>query len=507
MTTESAVPPSDKLDAGVLRIAGVTVLGAIMAILDTTVVSVALTNFQEVFNASAATVAWTMTGYTLALATVIPLTGWAADRFGTKRLYLASIFLFLVGSVLCGLSWSITSLIVFRVVQGLGGGMLMPLGMTIMTRAAGPARVGRVMAVLGIPMLLGPIGGPILGGWLIQSASWHWIFFINVPIGLIALAYAARVLPKDNPTPSESFDFVGMLLLSPGLALFLYGASQTPETGTVMSGKVLIPALIGVALVVAFVFHAKGKDHPLVDLRLFKHRGLTMSVLTMSLFAMAFFGSMLLLPLYFQQVRFKGTLDTGLLLIPQGLGAMLTMPIAGRLTDKLGPGKFVISGLVILVACLGVFTQISATMPYPAILAVLFVMGMGMGMTMMPTMTAAMAALTHHEVARGSTLMNIVQQSAGSIGTALMSVVYTNAVINRPAAAAVVGVLRTPQAQRPPQAAIDKINEAGVGPLSSAFGITFTVAAVILAFALIPAFLLPRKPAGTPEDVTAVAMH
>ena len=507
MTTDSvAPPPSDKLDGAVLKIAGVTVLGAIMAILDTTVVSVALTKFQEVFNASAATVAWTMTGYTLALATVIPLTGWAADRFGTKRLYLASIFLFLVGSVLCGLSWSIGSLIIFRVIQGLGGGMLMPLGMTIMTHAAGPARVGRVMAVLGIPMLLGPIWGPILGGWLIDAASWHWIFFINVPIGLIALVYASRVLPKDDPTPSESFDFLGMLLLSPGLALFLFGASQTPETGTVMSAKVLIPALIGVALVVAFVFHAKGKEHPLVDLRLFKHRGLTMSVLTMSLFAMAFFGSMLLLPLFFQQVHGETPLKTGLLLIPQGLGAMITMPIAGKLTDKFGPGKFVISGLVLIIGGLAVFTQISATMPYLGILAVLFVMGLGMGMTMMPTMTAAMAALTHHEVARGSTLMNIVQQSAGSIGTAIMSVVYTNAVLARPAAAAVVGVLRTPEAQRPPQAVVDQINAAGVGPLSSAFGVTFTVAAIILAFALIPAFLLPRKPAGTPTDMTA-AMH
>lgn len=157
---DSSSEPSTKLDAAVLKIASVVVLGAIMSILDVTVVSVALPTFMSEFQASYATVAWTMTGYTLALASVIPLTGWAADRFGTKRLYLTALVLFVAGSVLCSFAWDITSLIAFRVVQGFGGGMLMPLGMTIMTRAAGPQRVGRVMAVLGIPMLLGPICGP-----------------------------------------------------------------------------------------------------------------------------------------------------------------------------------------------------------------------------------------------------------------------------------------------------------------------------------------------------------
>ena len=166
------------------------VLGAIMSILDITVVSVALETFQNEFNATSAQVAWTMTGYTLALASVIPLTGWAADRFGTKRLYLLAVVLFTAGSVLCSVAGSLEQLVAFRVLQGLGGGMLMPLGMTILTRAAGPERVGRVMAVLGIPMLLGPIFGPILGGWLIDAASWHWIFLINLPIGLAALVYA-----------------------------------------------------------------------------------------------------------------------------------------------------------------------------------------------------------------------------------------------------------------------------------------------------------------------------
>src|SRR6187431_309122 len=191
----------DHIDAAVLKIAGVVVIGAIMSILDITVVNDALPTFQTVFGSAAhplaySTVAWTVTAYTLALATVIPLTGWAADRFGTKRLYILAVGLFTLGSALCATAVSIEMLILFRVLQGLGGGMLMPLGMTIMTRAAGPARMGRLMAILGVPMLLGPIFGPILGGWLIEVASWHWIFLINVPIGIIAVSYAFWALPS-----------------------------------------------------------------------------------------------------------------------------------------------------------------------------------------------------------------------------------------------------------------------------------------------------------------------
>src|SRR5919112_3096 len=180
------------LDKGVLAVAGVVVLGAVMSILDVTVVNVAINTLAREFDTTLATIQWVATGYTLALATVIPLSGWGADRFGTKRLYMASIAMFVAGSLLSGLAWSSGSLIGFRILQGFGGGLIMPLGMTIMTRAAGPQRVGRVMAVMGVPMLLGPVFGPILGGWLVDSFSWRWIFFINLPIGAIALLLTAR---------------------------------------------------------------------------------------------------------------------------------------------------------------------------------------------------------------------------------------------------------------------------------------------------------------------------
>lgn len=497
MTATETAPVSDKLDRGVLMIAGVVVLGAIMSILDTTVVSVALPTFATAFDSQLSTVAWTMTGYTLALATVIPLTGWAADRFGTKRLYVMALVLFILGSIACAFAWNIFSLITFRVLQGLGGGMLMPLGMTIMTHAAGPKRIGRVMAVLGVPMLLGPIAGPILGGWLIGIASWHWIFIINVPIGIFAVYAAVRVLAKDDPKPSEAFDFVGMLLLAPGLALFLYGVSSIPGAGTIAAAGVLIPVIIGLILMGAFVSHAMRVAHPLIDLRLFKHRQLTISVITMSLFAVAFFGAMLLFPTYFIQVRLESTLSAGLLLAPQGIGAMISMPIAGKLTDKRGPGWIVLTGILMIAAGMSVFTQISATTPYPLILSALFVMGLGMGATMMPIMSAALATLTHHEVARGSTLMNIVQQASGSIGTAVMSVILTNQYLSHPA----VAEFQQAAVQGPQKiAGLDKGVLAQVpGQMADSFSVTYLVAAILIAACLIPAFFLSRK--GAPQVI------
>ncbi|MBJ8346554.1 DHA2 family efflux MFS transporter permease subunit [Antrihabitans sp. YC2-6] len=483
-------PDDDKLDARVFKIAGVVVLSAIMSILDLTVVSVAIPTFKDVFDTSYPIAAWTMTGYTLALATVIPLTGWAADRFGTKRLFILALILFVAGSVLCSFAWDITSLVGFRVLQGLGGGMLMPLGMTIMTHAAGPQRIGRVMAVLGVPMLLGPISGPILGGWLLEAASWHWIFLINVPIGAIALIAAFVVLPSDDPSPSESFDFLGMLLLSPGLALLLFGVSSIPQMGTIASARVLVPAIIGALLVIAFVPHALRTTHPLIDLHLFKNRGLTVAVVSMTLFAIAFFGAGLLFPSYFLQVRGESTLHAGLLLAPQGFGAMLTMPIAGKLVDKIGPGKIVMTGITLIAIGMLAFTQVGTETSYLLLCGSLFVMGLGMGATMMPIMTAALQTLTHHEVARGSTLMNIVNQIAGSIGTATMSVLLTNQIKENPYSDLATLSWTQPDIAKllSPAQIADGLHHA-----ADAFGNTFMVAVVLIVLTLIPAFMLPRS--------------
>jgi EmrB/QacA subfamily drug resistance transporter len=506
VSTQAAAAPN-KIDAAVLKIAGVVVLGAIMSILDITVVSVALPTFQSEFDASYARVAWTMTGYTLALATVIPLTGWAADRFGTKRLYMTALTLFVLGSLLCATADSIGQLIGYRVLQGLGGGMLMPLGMTIMTRAAGPDRIGRLMAILGIPMLLGPIGGPILGGWLIDTASWHWIFLINVPIGAVALIYAARALPKDSPEPSETFDFIGMLMLSPGLASFLYGVSSLPENGTITATEVWAPMVVGAAAVIGFVFYSFKPRHPLLDLRLFRNRNLTVATVALFVFIIAFMGAGLLFPSYFLQVRGESTLTAGLLMAPQGIGAMIMMPIAGTLADKIPVGRTVPFALTLIAAGFFTFTQVDASTSYVLLCGSLFVMGLGMGGTMMPIMTSALKTLTNHDVARGSTLVNILQQIGGSIGAAVMSVILTSELNNstpipgavdpesgEPITEAGLAIALQQKPELAQQFPVDQsIIQRGLEFAADAFATTFTVGFVLVLATFIPVAFLPRR--------------
>ncbi|AXT86049.1 MFS transporter [Aeromicrobium sp. A1-2] len=486
----------DQIDAAVLKVAGVVVLGAIMSILDITVVNVALPTFQRVFSdgngeLQYSLVAWTVTAYTLALATVIPMTGWAADRFGTKRLYITAITLFTLGSALCAMATDINMLIVFRVLQGLGGGMLMPLGMTIMTRAAGPQRMGRVMAILGIPMMLGPIAGPIIGGVLIDQASWHWIFLINLPLGIAAIIYSWMVLPKDAPVPSESFDFFGMALLSPGLAAFLFGISSLPgEGGDFGAPKVWVSVVAGVLLIIAFVFHAFRPEHPLLDLRLFKDRNLTFSIVTMFLFGAAFFGGLLLVPTYFQQIRGESTTAAGWLMVAQGVGAIVTMPIAGSLVDKIPVGRIIPVGLTLIVIGMFPLTQIDASTSYWILIPALFVMGLGMGATMMPLFTSALKTLNNHQVARGSTLLNISQQIASSVGVAVMSVILTNHLNDGEFANAAIGSVRD-------SSILDKVGASniaqGFDQAASAFGSTFWVAWALVVLTLIPAAFLPRR--------------
>jgi EmrB/QacA subfamily drug resistance transporter len=387
--------------------------------------------------------------------------------------------------------------------------MLMPLGMTIMTRAAGPHRMGRLMAILGVPMLLGPILGPILGGWLIEVASWHWIFLINVPLGVIALVYAWFVLAADSPEPSESFDFLGVALMSPGLALFLFGVSSLPtEQGDFGAPRVWVSMLVGVLLMMAFVWHSFRPEHPLLDLRLFRNRNLTVSIVTMFLFGAAFFGGLLLVPTYFQQVRGESTLSAGLLVAPQGLGAMVTMPIAGRLVDKMPVGRIVPFGIVLIVLGMFGLTQVTETTPYPWLIAMLVVMGLGMGSTMMPLFTSALKTLAASQVARGSTLLNITQQIASSCGVALMSVILTNELNDSPVIPGTQNIPGLGDGLRETQAAIlsntrpENLAPLGIDPAAigrgladaaQAFAHTYWVAWVLVALTLVPAFMLPRK--------------
>jgi EmrB/QacA subfamily drug resistance transporter len=495
---------SVKLDRGVLAVAMVVVLGAIMSILDVTVVNVAIKRLATQFDAPLSTIQWVATGYTLALATVIPITGWASARFGTKRLYMISIALFVSGSALAGLSWSAESLIVFRVLQGLGGGMIMPAGMTILTQAAGPKRVGQVMSVVGIPMLLGPICGPILGGYLVDQVSWRWIFFINLPIGIVALFLSARILARDTPRPGERLDAIGLLLLSPGLALLIYGLAKGAQNSDFGTTEVLLTTIAGAVLTLLFVLRALTAGHPLIDLRLLKRRSVAAASGTMVLFTCAFMGAMLLLPLYYQVVRQESALASGLLVAPQGIGAMVTMPVGGKLTDRMGPARVVLIGLLVVIASVAGFTSLlQAGTSYWTLGAVLFVMGLGLGLTMMPTMAAAIQTLGHDEVPRASTMLNIIQQVSASIGTALMSVLLATNLSHK---------LGTPSggSLSATRHVAPSIMQKIAGPMAEAFQSTYWWAVGLFALAFLPALLLPRHKSDeteTPSDAPAMSMH
>ncbi|MFZ0089374.1 MAG: DHA2 family efflux MFS transporter permease subunit [Solirubrobacteraceae bacterium] len=474
----------EPLDRATLIVAGVVMLGAIMSILDTTVVNVAIDHLATAFHSSLTTIQWVVTGYTLALATVIPVSGWAADRFGTKRIYLWSLVLFTIGSVLSGLSWSAGSLIFFRVLQGLGGGLIMPAVMTIMTKKAGPHRMGRVMGVLGVPMLIAPIIGPILGGWLVDDVSWRWIFFINLPIGIIAFILAQIVLERDEPQPTHRMDWLGLVLLSPGLALFIFGLAESSSYGF-GAPRSWGPVVIGVLLIAGFFWHSWRAAAPLIDIRTFTHTRAGAAAGTFMLFAIAFFGALLLIPLYYQSVRGVSALQAGLLLAPQGIGAMVTMPIAGRLTDRFGPNRLPAAGIPLLVIGIAPFAFVTAHTSYVLLCSFSVVLGLGMGVAMMPTMTAAMQAVPAAAIARTSTAMNIIRQSGASIGTAIMSVLLASAITSE--FRFVSGVRPTGGGFASLQHLSGARHAVIAGPLASAFASTFVWAVVLLAVALVPA--------------------
>jgi len=470
-----------ELGRPVLLAAAVVVCGAVMTILDTTIVNIAIDRLGVAFDAPLSTIQWVSTAYLLALGAAIPLTGWAVDRFGTRRVFLGSVATFLVGSALCGAAWSPASLIGFRVLQGLGGGMVMPVGMTILARAAGQERMGRVMAIVGVPMLLAPAVGPILGGALVSGASWRLIFYVNLPVGLLALALARRVLEREHARVDAPLDVTGALLLSPGLAALVGGLSAS-------SGGLLahvLPLVAGALLIGAFVRHALCAERPLIDLRMFADRVVAASAATTLLFGAAFFGSMLLLALYYQLARDLSALQAGLLLVPQGVGAMLVMPAAGKLTDRTGPGAIVLGGLALVVAGTLPFALVARDVPGWLLGVGLFLRGAGMGATLMPAMAAAYQVLPPAAVSRAATALEIVQRAGASLGIALLAAILQHGIAQR---APGVGSSLS---------AVEDLSHAArhgiAGALAGASGAAFAWALALTALTVAPALLLPRR--------------
>jgi EmrB/QacA subfamily drug resistance transporter len=470
------------LDRETLVLAAVVILGSSMTVLDLTIVNVAIPTLGSDLGTSISTIQWVLTGYMLAFASVIPLSGWATERFGAKRVWLVSLILFMTGSLLAGVAWSVGSLIGFRVLQGLGAGMILPVGQTLLAQAAGPQRMGRVMSLFGVPMLLVPVLGPVLGGLIVDRWSWRWIFFINLPVGVAAVLAAQRLLPEAKPQLDNRLDLRGLALLSPGIALFLYGLAEAGNQGGFGNARTIVCALIGLALVALFVWHASRRgQRALIDVSLFRRRGFAAAAATNFLLPIALFGSLILLPLYYQLVRHESPLQVGLLLAPQAVGAALAMPLAGFLTDKAGARLVVSSGMVIALLGTLAFTQVGADTSYLYLALALLVLGVGIGSTIMPSMAAAFGTLSREETPRATSAINAIQRIASAIGTALLAIV-----LQRVIAADVPefrgGIQGVAALSRQPHA---------LPLLAGAFGTTFWVAVGLIALALVSALMLP----------------
>jgi EmrB/QacA subfamily drug resistance transporter len=474
------------LSPEVRNVAIVVIVGAIMSILDTTIVNVALESLSRDLDAPLSTIQWVATGYLLSLATVIPLTGWAAERFGPRRVWMTVVGAFVATSALCGVAWSAESLIAFRVLQGLAGGMIMPIGMITLAQTAGPERVGRVMSVIGVPMLLAPVLGPVLGGLIVTHLSWRWIFFVNLPIGLVGLLLAARLMPAERSVgrggagAPSALDWRGLLLLSPGLALLVFGLSEVSTHGGVTPAR-SVPVLAGLLLVGGFVVHAWRCEAPLVDVQLFRGRGFSAAGATVFLVGGALFGSLLLLPLYYQVARGESPLTAGLLMAPQGLGAALGMNRAGKLVDRIGGGRVVIPGLIMLMVGTIAFTQVGPGTSFWVLGGSLVLRGVGLGFTMMPAMAAAYATIGREQVPRATPMLNVLQRVGGSLGTAVLAVVLQRQITSQIGGAGGDGSV----------GAISNTTRArAAGPLATAFAHTYWWAMAVTALAVVPAAVL-----------------
>jgi EmrB/QacA subfamily drug resistance transporter len=470
-------------NSSLVAIGTVVVLGTIMSILDATIVNVATRTLGAEFEASISTIQWVLTGYLLAFAAVIPVSGWATERFGAKRVWIGALLVFMAGSALAGIAWSAGALVAFRVLQGLGGGMIVPVAQTILARAAGPERMGRVMSLIGLPMMIGSVGGPVLGGLIVSTVGWRWIFFVNLPLGVVAVTAAYRLLPGSAPQPGRRLDRRGLMLLSSGVAALVYGLSEAGSGGGFGGPRTLAGIGAGAALMSLYVVHAYIRaDRALIDISLFKERGFAASAVTNLVVAVALFGVLVLLPLYWQIVRGESALATGLLLMPQALGAAAAMPLAGRITDKAGAGVIVPVGIVLALLGTAAYTQVGAHTSYAVVVVALFVIGLGLGATIMPLMAAAYAGLPHAAIPRATSAINTIQRLGASVGTAVLAVVLQRAIAADVPhlGAAALGPL--PSATR-----------AHIAPaLAHAFGHAFWIAFALAAVAIIPALLLPR---------------
>jgi MFS family permease len=392
------------LEWPLVRLALVIVLGGIAPLIDTTIVNVALPTFAADFHVGTTAVQWVTTGYLLAMGLTIPVTSWATARLGATRLWLVGLTGFLVGSTLSGLAWDLGSLIAFRVVQGVGAGVMLPVLQTILVRAAGPTKTARVLTIVMLVSVIAPIAGPLVGGAIVSGGNWRWLFAINVPLCLAAIALARRYVPKEPADPTARLDLPGLLLLASAVVALLSGA--------------YVP---GTALLAAFVWWSLRRgNRALIPVRLFANRAFGSSAAVLFLSGLALYGALFLIPLYFQQQRGLDALTAGTVLALQGVGSLLTRWVGG-VVDRVGARTITVVGITTCAAATVPLALAGPSTSYVLLGAALVVRGGALSAANIAIMAAAFTRLPHDDVPSGSAIVRLLQQLGGSTGTAVLA--------------------------------------------------------------------------------------
>ena len=408
-------------------VAAVFVCGMFIDILDTTIVNVALPDLGREFDANTASIEWIVLGYLLSLAVFIPASGWIGDRLGTRRVFLFALAMFTFASALCGQAHSLGELVTFRVLQGVGGGMLVPVGTAMLFRAFPPIERARASTVLIVPTVLAPALGPVLGGWLVTDVSWRWIFYVNLPVGALAFAIGFLFLREEREGHAGKFDLPGFVLSGGGLALVLYALTQGPEKGW-GAPLVLATGVVGVVMFVLLVVVETRVPEPLLALRLFRERMFRNANVVLTLTYGSFIGVIFLMPLYLQDLRGFTPLESGLTTFPQALGVIVSSQLVGRLYHRVGPRRLIVFGMLSMAAATLPLAFIGLDTSLWDIRAIMFVRGICMAFAFVPMQAATYANIAPVDTGRASAIYSTQRQVAAALGVATLGTVLISRV-------------------------------------------------------------------------------
>ncbi len=420
---------------------GVVLIGTFMVILDTTIVNVALPQIGIALNSESG-IEWVVTAYLLAVGIAQPPTGWLADRYGRKRVFIVSLALFGLGSLFAALSPNLPVLVLARVVQGLGGGALAPVGMAMIYELFPPDQRGTALGIWGVAAMAAPAFGPVLGGYLVTNVSWHWLFLINVPIGVVAIAAALRLLRDTGYREDRPFDGTGLGLISVGLVIWLYTFARASDWGW---GSALTIGLLlaGAVFLISFVLWERRSSHPVIDLGMFKVPIFDLTLVVIGATVVVQFGILVFLPLQLETIRGLTAFKVGTMLVPMAVAGAITFPLGGRLTDRIGPRLPVVTGAILLSVSAFILSRLGVDSPTSTIEIAVICQGLGFGLAMMPNSVTGLNALPNRFVAQATAVRQLNVRVMASFGVAVLATVLAMQTGQSPSAEAAQGAYNT----------------------------------------------------------------